>query len=73
MTGSHHKVISYQFQSLWIRICQIWMCVKCKGPVIYFGKEKLDEADKRVMAFVRRQKPLEAVIVSLGKYPWTPP
>lgn len=27
----------------------------------------------RVMAFVRRQKALEAVIVSLGTCPWTPP
>lgn len=55
-------------------ICQTWTCVKCKGCVIYFGKEKLDEADKdRVLAFVRRQKPLETVIVSLGKCPWTPP
>lgn len=51
-----------------------WTCVKCKGCVIYFGKEKLDEADKEgVMAFVRRQKPLGTVIVSLGKCPWIPP
>lgn len=55
-------------------ICQTWTCVKCKSCVIYFGKEKLDEADNdRVMAFVRRQKPLETVIVNLGKCPWTSP
>lgn len=42
-------------------ICQTWTCVKCKGCVIYFGKEKLDEVDNnRVMAFVRRQKPLDS-------------
>lgn len=55
-------------------ICQTWTCVKCKGCVIYFGKEKLDEADKDgVLAFVRRQKPLGTVIVSLGECPWTLP
>lgn len=42
-----------------------------QGLCYLLWKEKLDEADKDgVMAFVRRQKPLKAVIVSLGKCPW---